>query len=434
MLALSTDLNEVSIALLKEPYNLSKWQALLASKQFEVNKLTPKKDLEVIRSVYRNFLSIYPLLHNYWIKYVDIEYELGNFDKCLSIYDEGFKYLSYLLDYWLSYLNFRLNVTAITPENVNEFLELFEKARCFIGFHYYAYDFYKLYLQFLQSYKHLKADLSFDKKYEILLRYIIELPQYNYSWFFEKLLDLLQQDKIHYIHHNNKNFKKLVVDVYITTQYKSYKLYDFEKYLKNYFDLRHIPINQLKLVGKYMEYIQCNYPESYIIQTFERFLISYNNYDDLWIQYMDYLIDRQQYRQLEALMKRCLNLKKFNNERILSKLIDLEIFFKNPLIAKNLIDSNPNNIDKLVNLQWLFKKDPTIFTKLIDMDESFWYLILFYKFDPQQKLDIFLKHKSTSATYNSVLKHWLKYNQQFSEQFDKSETNKSYDDIMMSYK
>lgn len=431
-------LDEISIDLLKDPYNLKKWQALLKSKQLEVNKLTPKKDLEVIRSIYRNFLSIYPLLHNYWLKFVNVEYEIGNFDACLQIYDDGFKYLSYLVDFWLSYLKFKLDVIPLNPENIKDFLITFEKAREFIGYNYYAYEFYKLYLQFLQTYDYVDPSLKFRKKYEILLRYIIEIPQYNYSWFFDKLLNMYQEDNISYIHHDNKNFKKLVVDIYITTQYKSYKLYDYEKYLKNYYDLKYIPVNQIKRLLRYMEYIEWNYPENYTIQVFERFLISYNNYEDIWIQYMNFLIKRQKYRQLELVMKKCLHLKKFNNERILSKLIDLEIFFKNPLIAKNLIDSDSQNLDKLVNLQWLFNKDPKIFIKLVELNDSFWYLLLFYNFDPHEKMNLFVSHKTDSAIYRKVLGLWLKYNHQFRDKFDfmnitKQQTSQTYDDIMKTY-
>lgn len=233
-----------------------------------------------MRTIYDEFLGNFPYLVNYYIKYIDLEYQLQNIHKCQEIYEKGFRYLSYSIEFWMSYLKFKITTTAITFTTVKDLVTLFETARSFIGLHYHSGDFYKLYLEFLQTYETLGVT-----GYDNLLKYVLEIPLYNYSYFHSKV-------------------EKKHTDSYITTQYKAYKLYEYEKKLTNYNDVKFILIQELKTWDKYLEFMELNYPQEFVIQLYERAVITTSQYPQLWNKYIDYLVSQKKYRQAEIVAKK----------------------------------------------------------------------------------------------------------------------------------
>lgn len=426
-------MSEVSIKLLKDPYNLKLWQNLVQEQDNGITKLTPVEKLNDVRVVYQDLLLTFPMLVNYWIKYIKFEYELGNFLNCELIYTKAFGFLSYSIDLWISFLQFKLHTTPITSDTVGDLLYLFEAGREKIGYHYYSFEFYKLYLQFLNDYQLL--GINFDKKYEILLRIIVEIPIYHYNYFFEKLLNLNNNNQLKYLTNDFKNFKKILIDIYITTQYKSYKLYEFEKSLTNYYHVKYLSQQELHQWDKYLDYVELNYPNNFIIQLYERSILTTANYSLMWTKYMNYLLQRKQYVYLQMIMKRCLNVKKFNNDKLFIKLINLQLYFNNNLLAKSLINSTSlPMMEKLLSLEWLFNYNDHeyllgLFNKLILTNDYYFKIFSNFNLNNEIKFNFFKHHYNkfnNSNHYQDALNFWLQFNQKYRHHFNFQQ--ESYDD------
>lgn len=402
-------MSEVSIELLKDPFNITKWNHLFRSPELRVNKTSSIEKLQSVMSIYSNFLKIYPLLENYWIRYIDIEFDLSNFDQCNQIYDEAFKYLSYSVNLWVKYLNFKLATEPVTIDNCIDYLHLFETARSFIGLSYHSSDFYKLYLEFLKTYSNVNPELNFQKKYEFLLRYILEIPLYNFGYFFK----LFQEHETKFKYSNIS--KKNLVELYIVTQSKSFKLYEYEKNLLNFYHIKYITINELKCWSKYLQFIELHYSHEHVIQAYERAIIRTSNYDDIYLQYCNYLINLKKFDTSILLLKRAIGLRNYNKSKLINKLIDLQTFKSNYLLAKSL--SLNTSLSKIVSLEWLFGNEK-ILESLFKVKQC-WELLLYYNIDDSVKLKMFkLEDIEKNDEYYNALNLWLKFNPKFRAEFE----------------
>lgn len=403
-------MDTLSLDLLKDPYSLSKWSKILDSKEFIINKASNSQKIQNFRAIFDNFLSVYPQSEKFWLKYIKIEFDLGNFSQCQQLYDRGFRYLSYSIYFWVLYLKFRIESSPVTVDNITEYLELFESARLYIGFGYFAYDFYKLYFEFLETYESL-SDLNFDKKYEVLLRYTAEIPMHNYSLIFELLLQKIDEKLIKYIDKNRKN----IGEIYTVTQYKSFKLYDFEKALKPYFDVKYISVNELKCWDKYLDYVELNYHYEYVVQLYERAIIRTSNYDDIWIKYTGYLIQLKKYHLAANLLKRALSLRNFNRGTLLSKFVDLMIHDGDYITAKSL-QGNDLDVLKIVSLEFIFGNEKLL-NELFEVSQP-WELLIYFNIDDEVKLNLFNKCKNKNDEFYNLYNLWIKYHPQFKKQYD----------------
>ncbi|EGV63315.1 mRNA splicing protein [Yamadazyma tenuis] len=405
-------MEQISIDLLKDPYSVAKWDRLLQQSVQKLSKASTDQYLPTVRAVFDALLTIYPLLENYWLKYAHLEYELANFVESKAIYNRALRYVSYSPRVWLAYLEFCLVADPVCVSNCLQYLKLFESARSYVGFHYFSADFYKLYLEFLSTYKNIDPTLNFQLKYERLLRYVLEVPMYNYSPFFTSMFDLIDSGEL--THTSDKGLRKNITDIYVITQYKAFKLYDFEKKLHPYFDLKPIAINELKTWEKYMAYLELNYPHEYVIQAYERSVLATCNYNDLWLKYMNYLTNLNKLDSLNEVLKRAISLRKFNKKELIDRLIDLNLFNSNFLVSKNLL-STQVSINKLTSLEWLFGNTAVI-TRLFESSQP-WELLVYHQLDNDTKLKLFKSCKNETKEYRQVLRFWLKYNPQYRNQF-----------------
>lgn len=301
--------------LINDPYSLNKWQTVLE---------TAANDTPLI---YTEFLKLYPLFVNYHIKFVEFEYHRNNHKHCDLIYERGFRYLSYLIEFWMSYIHYKLTVTPVTAESVLGLLEMLETARGFVGSNYYSFEFYKLYLEFLRSYRSLGD--KFDVKYHKLLRYVLELPLHNHSYFFK----LASNDP----QYSDKALKRMLADLYTVTQYKSFKIYEFEKNITtNYFDIKYLPSHELKVWDSYLEYMQLHYPE-FVVATYERCLIATASYNDIWLKFATYLVANKRYKYAHQVLERGIYLGKFNTAPLLAMLRDFQLHNHRLLLRESLV-------------------------------------------------------------------------------------------------
>jgi pre-mRNA-processing factor 39 len=460
---------KVSTELVLDPNNLGLWEKLISTAEYNqkrgINKSSSSEELELLRESYKGLLRKYPLLFNYWIKYATWEFKLGNTDIANAIYCQSFQYLDNSIEMWVDYLQFKVNTIS---NNLDEVLSLFETARNKIGLHFHSYEFYKLYLSFLKNYQTLEN--KYQLKYFVLLRMVIEIPLYHYEYFFKILLDQIAQlgtskqikDSVlpflvpkRELHNFSKldlkstavQLKKIFVDLYITTQYKVYELYNFEKKLsKPYFDLNFVSQQQLGLWDRYLNFLELkSYDHDCIRLTYERCLIPTASYAQFWTKYCDYFIQNSDHRAAITLLNRAIFF--CNDPKLIVKLVDLHVFLGEILRAKDIIvqyiRSNvfiPLPIyEKLLNIEGIIHgKDEEymiqLFKELIKETNNDWFFehVLYYSIPYQLKKSLFTEYGSkfqNSTIYNKSLKKLEKYNFQESPQT----STLKYDEEILSF-
>lgn len=437
--------NQVSISLLKEPSNFALWQQLIqtALRGSSISKKNKdSEELKLIRISYESLLSKYPRLFKYWEQYADFEFRLGRFDECEQIYSKALKLNNYYsIELWIAYLKFKINSIS---NNLLEVLSIFETARSKIGYHYYSDEFYSLYLNFLSNYSKFDNDVhNFGEKYLILLRIVIEIPLYNYKIFQKEFLKFLSSEAtfkqlsyfvperdLNNLKKNNKNnlklivvkLKKLFTDVFITTQYKSYQLFKFEKFfVKNYWDPNNLPVNQLVQWDNYLTFIELNdFPKQLVMINYERCLIITSNFAKFWVRYANYFINNSQFLMAKSVLTRSLKFVS-NSDKILIKLVNLDIYLGNHLSARDILidllkSSNKVPItiyEKLTNVEYFISDNNQehlleLFKQLIaDTKNDFFFRVMtYYSIENQALIIDFLKSYLSNPLVKSSKAYW----------------------------
>lgn len=462
--AINKEWSRVSTELVRSPENFDLWQQLILAAESNgnkgINKITPIEEVNVLRISYQKLLEKYPLLTNYWIKYAELEFKLGDTEKANEIYGSSLKHLGYSIELWTAYLTFKINTLN---DNLNEILDLFETARTKIGYHFHAYEYYKLYLSFLDNYRD-QALNDFQLKYYVLLRVVVEIPLYRYDYFFKLLFDsialipntpllipfLIPAKELTKKQSDPKTvsiqLKKLFIDAYITTQFKTYELFNFEKnLLRDYFDHKYITNQQLETWNRYLDYLELSkLPQPYIMFAYERCLIATANYPNFWIRYANYFITIHSYtKAIESLMRGySLN----GNYKILLKLVDLHVHTKKFSKARDLIilfikynSSVPLPVyEKLLNLESLFHPEDhdhmiKVFRELIYETQNEWFLehLLLYTIPLELKQTLFNEFEATFK--DSIIFQDARAKLAVSSNNEKPNFQREYDEEMQSF-
>ncbi|EGW34294.1 uncharacterized protein SPAPADRAFT_54448 [Spathaspora passalidarum NRRL Y-27907] len=432
---INTEWSKISTQLIQDPENLKLWQQLIDAAEFNnkrgITKSTPVPQVELLRVSYQELLKKFPLLFNYWIKLATWEFKLNaDRDKAVEVYQQGLQHLPYCIELWISYLQFRID-TLKDEEDLNEVLKLFEHARGLIGYHFHGFEFYKLYLTFLESYQ--DADNQFLKKFYILLRVILEIPIYHYEYFYKKWFNIIAQigqdqefakKVVPFIVQVKElkgsdyktlsvNLKKLFIDAYITTQFKVYELFHYEKKLsRQYYDVKLISRQQLDLWFQYLEFLEIkksSYPTKLLELTYQRFIYATARYTDCWIKYADFYIFHEKYNSAKSALTRGLI---YNGDyRILLKLVDLEVFLKQYFRARELIVNYISNnvsvpipvFEKLLSIERVFSENDDeyilqLFKQIIQetQNDYFFNVLLNYSIDPSKAQEVIMTALTSS--------------------------------------
>ena len=349
--------------LLADPNSFLAWEELVAAaennKGHGITKLSSEIEIKLFDISYEDFLSKYPFLELYWVRYAETYFTLGSTRKAEEIFERGVSRVPASLELWIRYLCFRVETIG---DNLYEVLSLFERGRSKIGYHFHGHEFYKLYLAFLENYS--SQDAKFKKKVFVLLRIIIEIPLYHYDFFFRKFFSLFNEQNLSpevlpYLipKKEEANFagqdlrsisvklKKIFTEVYITTQYKVYELYQFEKGItRHYFHVTYLSNQELKTWRNYLNFVELNYPHDYIILCYERCVMATANYPTFRLRYSNYLIYNKKFEQAKQLLYNTLCYR--TDDQILVKLISLELttgyFLKARDLVVSFIASNHN--------------------------------------------------------------------------------------------
>lgn len=357
--------------------------------------------------------------------------------------------LPYCIELWINYLNFKINTIS---NNLLDILNIFESARSKIGLHFYSNEFYQLYLDFLTHYSNFDNDkYNFKLKKLLLLRMIIEIPCYNYQSNFEAFLtclndevtfqdlpNLIPEHDLSHLKQIYKNDLKLVksklktifTNTYITTQFKTYQLFRFEKKFShlNFIPDSSISINEFNNWLNYLDFIQLNkFSNGFVILAYERCLLANSTNPKIWLRYSDYYISKNKFNSSKQILNRGIKLSN-NIQTLLIKLIDLEIYTKNILKAKNLclnyLKKNYNIplqiYEKLINLEHLINNNESylidLFDELIDETGNDWFfkIIPNYSINCDLIFEFFNKHLTkfnhSSYYWNAFIFIMIKFN------------------------
>ncbi|CAK7897637.1 hypothetical protein CAAN1_04S00848 [[Candida] anglica] len=366
---------KLSEVLVSKPDDFETWQKLVeaaeaGSTHDGISKSSTSTELNILRITYENLLDKWPLLHQYWLNYAEWEFKLGHTENCRQVYQRALVQLPRSIECWLAYTKFII----LTSCDESETLKVLESARYHIGNHFYSHEFYDEYLTYLES--RSKYDENMRKRFYILLRIIIELPLYHYGKYFKtfiQLVDKLDHQTAKYLipdremsRYNLKDLKqtssklkKLFTDVYISTQFKVYGLYTYEKRItRSYFHVNYLSKDQLNVWQEYLDFVELKYPEL-VELTYERCIVSTALYKDFWIRYSDYYIRKSQsIESAKQILLKAISITPMTNIELKLKLIDLETFQGNHVKARDIV---------LMNLR-LFPECLPLIVKLLNLE------------------------------------------------------------------
>ena len=404
------DWKSVSLELIGNPDSLELWEKLVERAELPngkpLSKASSSESVSILRLTYNSLLAKFPLLEKYWIKYANFEFKNGNTTESIAIWEKAVAQVPYSLEIWIEYAKFLISVEG----DDDKVLGFLERARTYIGKHYHCHEFYDLYLRFLKE--RGENDIKFMKLYALLLRHIIEIPIYHYSKFFKQFLaDVIESGEYEAIipYNDRQKFekkdknsisklKKIFTDVYISTQYKSYDLYEFEQRLgRQYFHVAFLLKEQLGHWNSYLEFIDLKYPELSDL-TYHRCIVATGMYGDFWLRYSDRLSEKSHLEETKQILRKGIHIVPMTrNGQLIERLIKIHLFQGNVINARDIIVENlklfPNNLAmklQLLNIEILIHHD----------DEEYIFKLL---------SDIASDSNDAPVLYGEVLKYDLSY-------------------------
>lgn len=349
---------DVSKRLLKDPFNFALWQQLIYDAEtHNTSEGLGYSRIEIVRNTYQAFLARYPLFSKYWSTFAKWELKFGSRERASKIFLEGMNFVSFDIDYWVTYLAFKLE--SITNDT-REVLKLFEEGRYKIGFSYYSSGFYSLYFSFLKCYA--TEENRYMDKYAILLRQVIELPIYDNLVFFKELVQYISRQSL-----TNSELQLLIPDyqlkefkekeknslpavakklersfdeIFAISQYEAYQIYQFELHIGKHlqYNLLQMSCGEIESWKLYLDFVQQNYPFCFLQQLYERLLLVSGNSSEFAIRYFDLLLLLNRRSQARSVLER---ISTFASTRqifeSLIRLVDLEINQNNLNRARDLI-------------------------------------------------------------------------------------------------
>lgn len=357
------DWQAVSLKLLKEPHNFDLWQQFIYAAEYPDGRAVDitSSDLKKsqLRQSYESFLRKYPLLSKYWTAYANWEQKLDNISLADEIFSRGLRYVRLDLHYWLVYLRFKIETIS---DNVAQVAELFEDAREAVGYHYYSFELYSLYISFLKTYS--TVENQYDNRLGLLLRLTMEIPMYDYAGLFREIMAYIQPKNQSFKHldsflgqavlktikkdcNNNSNLilkrvTKLVSDAYVVSQFKSYEMYTFEKNIASpiSYTPTKLSAQERGTWHQYLVYVEHNFPSEYVIQLYQRCTYLTSSYCEFYEMFVDFLVFSQKYNLARKYLQQGVSVvSNHGNTTLLLRLIDLEIYCGKICRARDLIVS-----------------------------------------------------------------------------------------------
>ncbi|AGO10347.1 AaceriABL108Cp [[Ashbya] aceris (nom. inval.)] len=314
-----TKLHERLLKTSKFPKTLSYWEELLnylLQLASPLNKSIDRELCKLIRYTYESMLFQFPYLENYHVDYALFEFKLGSTAKMHKIFQKGLDTLnkrSILL--WVEYLKL-CNEVVMSDKAL---FKKYETAERYIGLHFYAGEFWEMYLE------QIRQRCQLPQRYVSILRKVIEIPLYDYSVFYSLWLQCIQDVKdlrqLKWFAPCNELSKKLKINVnltarrgpelqeakaqlkkvtkelYMVVQYQVMEIYNlFEGKLATHAYTSPstlIPHQEITTWSKYLDYTANLRITSLTFLNFQRAATVLAHYDMIWLKWANWLAERE---------------------------------------------------------------------------------------------------------------------------------------------
>lgn len=168
-----------------DPDSFNLWEDLLEeveNLEGGLCKASSTNAIKLFRFTYDSFLERFPLVYGYWIKYANLEFNLGNTEIAVQIYERAVGIIPLSVELWTSFVTFKVTVCP----SLRDIRNLFKRAAKIVGHHYLSHTFWDKYIE-------LETQRGDDLTLYNLYITIIQIPLHQYSRYFASLLKLLPQ-------------------------------------------------------------------------------------------------------------------------------------------------------------------------------------------------------------------------------------------------
>ncbi|CAG0883691.1 unnamed protein product [Darwinula stevensoni] len=307
------DLEKYWKPLKEDPNDFTGWTYLL-------QYVDQESDVEAAEEAYDEFLRRYPYCYGYWKKYADYERRKSTKKACEEVFTRGVKAIPLSVDLWIHYLNYLKSQYGAEAAWIPHIREVFEDAVAKCGLEYRSSKLWDLYIKWEISQRNFHTVFTL---YERLL----QIPTVQYKQHIEAFTEFVNT-------HNPKDI--LAVDEFLELRkevIQAFKesqggvspameetvgddippgLEDEEpppgaddesappttssvKMLKRpYFHVKPLEKAQLKVWKHYLKFETEEGSEERIHILFERCLIACALYEDFWLMYIGYLLEKNE--------------------------------------------------------------------------------------------------------------------------------------------
>ncbi|CAN6615199.1 hypothetical protein TRVA0_006S01046 [Trichomonascus vanleenenianus] len=221
--------------------------------------------LESIESIYIRFLSKFPLLHGYWLKFVEVMKSLshGDKDKVKSVYENAVSSFPNSVDLWVAY-----SESEESPETRQQLL-IRACEKC--GLDFMGHPVWDA---------RLEVERALNGDVKPIFETIIRIPLHQYARYFEEYSSMLSEEE-----------KADSNEVFASTQAKTSERWAYEAHIaRNYFHVHELEADEIDNWNSYLDYIEEVGTPAEVRALYERALVPAALYDSFWLRYIRWMI------------------------------------------------------------------------------------------------------------------------------------------------
>ncbi|ODV91007.1 hypothetical protein CANCADRAFT_2727 [Tortispora caseinolytica NRRL Y-17796] len=283
-----------------DDFNL--WEEAIKQVESKISKSSSSSEIKQFHTVFDQFLTKFPLLYGYWMKYANIEFKIKDSSSSELIYERAVASIPTSVDLWVKYIDFE---TSISQDH-STLRSLYKRATASCGRDFMSHTLWDKYIEFETSLGNT------DEVYNIL-DFVIRLPLHQYARYFEQFSALLPTRPLHYlvneeltdqfaqeIDNGAQNpdyenlFRSKVTDYYkaiaLRTQNGTSARWSFEsKISRPYFHIAELEYSEIRNWSSYLDFEEDQGDFDSITALYERCLVPCALYDSFWLRYIRWL-------------------------------------------------------------------------------------------------------------------------------------------------
>ncbi|OWB78830.1 hypothetical protein B5S32_g3034 [[Candida] boidinii] len=293
--------------------NLPEWDKLISYIEELVSNNSNIFDLKLKNLLHKEFnklLTRFPLLVDYWKKYVAIEYTLNGLDASLKILETSLNSFPNSLELWLDYMSI---ITSNNTHDSESIRVLYKDAINKTGRQFLSHPIWDSYLDW-----ELKESGENSNEYINIILKVIKIPLHQYAKYFQifyklkdnfTIEDLISKDQLIDLRNEDSNELKSdseLINIYFDRIFTKIEngtntRWEFESKLnKQHFDLNLVPYDEIINWENYLNFEEKEFAKEsennnisnieQVKSLYERSLIPLAINENLWIKYVNWLI------------------------------------------------------------------------------------------------------------------------------------------------